>query len=76
MAFNPGAAADPNKLYADSRKDMFKIIDEFEEGQMVYRKVYLQAGQKESIDEIKRIEKDPLFVQWQDQYVIDAIMNI
>jgi hypothetical protein len=76
MTFNPGAAVDPNSLYATARKDAFKIIDEFEEGQMVFRKIYLQAGQKESIDEIKRLESDPLFVQWQDSYIIDAIRNI
>jgi len=76
MAFNPGAAIDPNQLYSTSRKDAFKIIDEFEEGQMIFRKIYLQAGQKESLDEIKRLELDPLFVQWQDSYVIDAIRNI
>ncbi len=76
MTFNPGAALDPNTLYATSRKDAFKIIDEFEEGQMVFRRIYLQAGQKESIQEIKRLEADPLFVQWQDSYIIYDIMNI
>lgn len=76
MAFNPGAAIDPNTLYSTSRKDSFKIIDEFEEGQMVFRKIYLQAGQKESIEEIKRIEADPMFIQWQDSYIIDSIRNI
>ncbi len=76
MTFNPGAALDPNTLYATSRKDAFKIIDEFEEGQMVFRRIYLQAGQKESIQEIKRLEADPLFVQWQDAYIIYDIMNI
>jgi hypothetical protein len=76
MTFNPGAAADPNMLFANSRKDAFKIIDEFEQGQQIFRKVYLQAGQKESIEEIKQIESDPLFVQWQDSYIIDAIKNI
>lgn len=76
MTFNPGAALDPNSLYANSRKDAFKIIDEFEEGQMIFRRIYLQAGQKESIQEIKRLEADPLFVQWQDSYIIDDIRNI
>lgn len=74
--FNPGAAIDPEQLYSTSRRDAFKVIDEFEEGQMIFRKVYLQAGQKDSIKEIKRIESDPLFVQWQESDIIQNILNI
>lgn len=76
MTFNPGAAIDPSKLYSTSRKDAFEIIDEFESGQQIFKRVYLQAGQKESISEIKKIQADPNFIQWVDPYIIDNIMNI
>jgi len=70
-AFNPAAAADPSQLYSTSRNDTHKMIDGIESGDMQIKKMYIQYGQKESINDVRKLESDPLFVQWIEDYVID-----
>ena len=74
MVFNPRAAADPNSLYATSRKDTHQLISDFENNQILIR-TYVQVGQKESLQEINRIEGHPDFVQWMDPMFIEDFKN-
>jgi len=75
MVFNPGGAVDPNTIFSTARKDTNKLIDSFENLQII-KQVYFQIGQEGTLEDIQKIESDPDFIQWVDPYIIEYIKDI
>lgn len=71
---NPNAAIDPNQIYSHARKEVGKDFDAHYSGPRRY-KTMIQIGQKESYEEILKIESKPNFLGWEDSNFINQIKN-
>lgn len=66
-----GKPGDGNSIYSDSRKFAKRAIDDAEKREMIKR-IDVQVGNKESYDEIIKIESDKNFKSWIDEITVKA----
>jgi len=69
LTFTPGTIV-PANIYEISRKDTNKLIDQ---DYTFSDEIWVQIGQKESYEDILKIEASEDFVNWSDPYFIEEI---
>jgi hypothetical protein len=61
--------------FTKSREESFKILDDSLKNNFKYG-IVVQVGNKECLDEIEKLEKDPHFQGWENPELVNYFKNI